>query len=285
MLPTIKTLKLQAARPRVSAPAKRRSGAVPLQVLEDELISFFMTQSVPVQFFLLLAHAVLVLAASIGCMRWLGSRLRGPNGMLPVAPYFVSVTTLFALFLAFHASTIWTRQHTAEVAFRDAVTAISRLNSLFGMEGQGLENARTHLSRYVDAVVRDEWAAGNTKPSSRANQELEQLRQELIRASERMPTAFGNHLWHVFDEVVKARSTRLWIGKQDHSEQSWALILILGFMSHIAIGFVHADRPSAGGLAMTLFACATTACYWLLTRAIDPFAKLDTSSYLQAISG
>jgi len=69
------------------------------------LINFFTTQSVPVQFFILLAHAVLVLAASIGCMRWLGSRLRGRNDIIPVAPYFVSVTTLFALFLAFHAST------------------------------------------------------------------------------------------------------------------------------------------------------------------------------------
>jgi hypothetical protein len=249
------------------------------------LINFFTTQSVPVQFFMLLAHAVLVLAASTGCMRWLGSRLRGRNDMIPVAPYFVSVTTLFALFMAFHASTIWTRQHAAEAAFNDAVTSISRLNSLFGKGGEGLENARMHLARYADAVVREEWMTGNAKPSPRAEQALEELRQELIRASERVPTTFGNHLWHVFDDFVKARSALLWIGKGDRSEQSWMLVLILGFLSHVAIGCVHADRPSAGGLAMALFALATTACYWLLTRAIDPFAHLDTTYYLQAVSG
>ena len=36
---------------------------------------------------------------------------------------------------------------------------------------------------------------------------------------------------------------------------------------------------------LALVACATTAVYWLLTRAIDPFAHLDTSYYLKAVSG
>ena len=244
-----------------------------------------MAQSVPVQLLILLAHAVLVLAASVGCMRLLGSRLQGRNDLLPVAPFFVSVTTLFALFLAFHASTIFTRQQAAEAAFNDAVTAISRLNSLFGQEGQGLENARVHLSNYVDAVVSEEWVTGNSQPSPRANQALEQMRQDLIRASGRLPTAFGNHLWGVFDDVVKARSVRLWVGGQGRSDQAWMLVLMLGFLAHIAIGFVHADRPSAGRLALALFACTTSACYWLLTRAIDPFSRLDTAYYLKAISG
>jgi hypothetical protein len=249
------------------------------------MINFFITQSVPVQILMLLAHALSVSAVSIGCMRWLGLRSRGRHDMVPVAPFFVSVTAVFALFLAFHASTIWTRQHAAETAFQGAVTAISRLQSLFGKEGLGLENARLHLSRYVDAVVREEWATANTQPSPRASQALEQLRQELIRTSERMPTAFANHLWHVFDDVIKARSERHWIGQQDRSEQSWALVLVLGFLSHIAIGSVHADRPSAGRLAIALFAGTTSAAYWLLTRAIDPFGHLDPGFYLQAIAG
>jgi len=249
------------------------------------MINFFMTQSEPVQFLMVLVHALLVLAVSIGCMRWLGSRLQGRDDLIPVAPYFVSVTTIFALFLAFHASTIWTRQHAAAAVFHDAVTAIQRLNALFSEEGLGLENARVHLSRYTAFVVREEWAIGNTKPSPGARQELEYLRQELVRASGRVPTALGNNLWHVFEDVVKTQRGRLWIGQQGHSELSWALVLMLGFLSHIAIGFVHVDRPSAGRLALTLFACATTAVYWLLTRAIDPFAHLDTSYYLRAISG
>lgn len=258
----------------------------PLKKFQEALmINYFMNQSVLVQLCILLAHALLVLAVGINCMRWLSTRVQRGHEMMPVGPFFVSVTTVFALFLAFHASTIWTRQHAAEAAFNDAVTAISRLDSLFGKEGLGLESARVHLSRYAEAVVREEWANGNTKPSPRADQELAQLRQELIRASDRVPTALGNHLWRVFDDVVKARSGRLWIAQEGHSEQSWALVLVLGLLSHITIGFVHADRPSAGKLAMALFACATTASYWLLTRAIDPFARLDASYYLKAISG
>lgn len=261
------------------------SGLTLKEFLETVMIKFFMSQPALMQLFMLLVHALLVLAVSIGCMRWLGSRLNGRTELLPVAPFFVSVTTVFALFLAFHASTIWSRQHAAEDAFQEAVTAISRLDSLFGKDGVGLDKARIHLSRYAEAVAREEWATGNTQPSAQADQALEALRQELVRASEKMPTAVGNHLWRVFDDVVKARSARLWIGKQDRSEQSWLIVLVLGFLSHIAIGFVHADRPSAGKLAMVLFASATTASYWLLSRAIDPFARLDSTYYLQAISG
>lgn len=249
------------------------------------MIKFFMSQPVLIQLLMLLVHALLVLAVSIGCMRWLGSRLKGRTDLIPVAPFFVSVTTLFALFLAFHASTIWSRQHAAEDAFEEAVTAISRLDSLFGKDGVGLDKARIHLSRYAEAVAREEWATGNAKPSPQADQALEAVRQELVRASDKIPTAVGNHLWRVFDDVVKARSARLWIGKQDRSEQSWLIVLVLGFLSHIAIGFVHADRPSAGTLAMALFGLATTASYWLLTRAIDPFARLNANSYLQIVSG
>lgn len=252
---------------------------------EDALIQFFSSQNLLVQCVLLLLHGLLVLAASTACMRWLGARLRTRADALPVAPYFVSVTTVFALFLAFHASTVWNRQHAAEAAFEEAVTAISRLQSLFGKEGLGLEKARLHLADYVDAVVREEWASGNTQPSARASQELAQLRHELIRTSERVPTAMANHLWRVFDDVVKARNERLWIGTHGRSEQSWALVLVLGFLSHIAIGLVHADRPAAGRTAMTLFACATTASYWLLTRSINPFAHLDTNEYLRALVG
>ena len=249
------------------------------------MINFFIAQSTSVQLFMLTAHALVVLLLAISCMRWLGSRFQGRKDFVPVAPFFTAVTMLYALFLAFHASTIWSRQHAAEVDFRDEVTAISRLASLFGKEGLGLENARLHLSRYVDSVVREEWVTGNTKPSPKANQTLEELRQELIRASERIPTALGNHLWRVFDDIMSARSEHLWIAAHGRSDQSWVLVLVLGLLSHIAIGLVHADRPLAGMLAMALFACATTAAYWLLTRAINPFANLDTMQYLQAISG
>ena len=249
------------------------------------MIHFFTAQSVAVQFFIVLAHALLVLWASTACMHWLSARSQGRSDLIPVAPFFVSVTTIYALFLAFHASNIWNRQHAAENAFHDAVTAIDRLDSLFGKDGLGLENARKHLARYAEVVVNEEWASGNTKPSPQADEAFEKLRQELISASARVPTALGDHLWRVFDDVVKARSNRLWIGQQDRNEQSWALVLVLGFLSHIAIGFVHADRPASGRLAMILFACTTTAAYWLLTRAIDPFARLDTTYYLQAVSG
>lgn len=249
------------------------------------MIQTFTSMSSWIQILLIVVHGLLVLAISWVSMRWLGFRAKGRPDQIPVAPYFVSVTTIYALFLAFHASTIWSRQHAAEAAFEEAVTAISRLESLFGKEGLGLEQARLHLAEYVDAVVHDEWANGNSNPSSGASQALTSLRSDLIQASQHVPTAMGNHLWRVFDDVVDARNRRLWIGSHGRSETSWGLVLVLGLVAHIAIGWVHADRPAAGTLAMGLFALTTSAAYWHLTRTADPFAHLDATQYLLALRG
>jgi hypothetical protein len=249
------------------------------------MIQTFTSLSSWIQILLIVVHGLLVLAISWASMRWLGSRAKGRPDRIPVAPYFVSVTTIYALFLAFHASTIWSRQHAAEASFEEAVTAIARLESLFGKEGLGLEQARLHLADYVDAVVRDECANCNSKASERANQALASLRQDLIQTSEQVPTAMGNHLWRVFDDIVEARNGQLWIGSQRRSETSWGLVLALGLLAHIAIGWVHADRPAAGTLAMMLFALTTSAAYWHVTQAADPFAHLDATHYLQALRG
>lgn len=243
------------------------------------MIKFFITQPLLVQCLILLAHALLVLVVSISLMRWINSRLRGGNHLVPVGPYFVSITTLFALFLAFHASIIWSNQHTAEEAFHRGQSSISRLEDFFENERLGLERARSHLEMFIDAVVHEEWPTDNTKRSHRASQELEYLGVELTLASEKLPSALSNHLWRLYDEVVKARDTRLSIGSKGHNEQTWVIILVLGFLSHIAIGVVHADRPLAGVVAMTLFACATTLAYWILSQGINPFAHLDLTEY------
>ena len=248
------------------------------------MIDLFLAQSAPVRIFLLLAHGIVALFLAIGHMQWLGSRSKGRSDGAAMPPYFGAITTLFALILAFHASSIWSRQDAAQVQFRDTVTAIARLDSLLGQKGVGLEAARVHLSRYAEALAHEEWIIANRSQSLPADHELGELRQELVRASGRLPISFGNHLWRVFDDIVRARSERLWIGAHPHRQWSWALVLVLGFLSHIAIGFVHIDRPRAGRLALALFACATTATYGLLLRASDPFANLDPLQILQALS-
>ena len=249
------------------------------------MIQAFTTLPPWIQILLICVHGGLVLGLAWWGMQWLAARAKGRPDRIPVGPYFVSVTTLYALFLAFHASTIWTRQHAAEQAFEEAVTAIARLESLFGHEGLGLEQARLHLADYVDAVVNEEWASGNTRASARASQALANLRQDLIQTSPLVPTALGNHLWRVFDDVVDARNGRLWIGSHGRSENSWGLVLVLGLLAHIAIGWVHADRTAAGTLALALFAITTSAAYWHLLQASDPFAHLETSTYFKALAG
>lgn len=239
------------------------------------MLDLFFTQSRGIQLLMLVAHATVVVLASYGLMRWLGAIERRKPGLLPVGPFFVSVSTLYALFLAFHASTIWSHQHDAEAAFRDAVTSISRLEKLLDLTGDQAPAARDELGRYIDAVVREEWPTGNSRPSPRAVQALDDLRGTLVQVAGSVPTAVADDLFRVFDELVRARSERIWVGAHNRNRDSWYVVLVLGLLAHVAIGVVHMDRPRAGLLALVLFAVATTASYRLLTDALNPFVNVD----------
>ncbi|MGI9247120.1 MAG: hypothetical protein ACR2I8_10555, partial [Steroidobacteraceae bacterium] len=85
----------------------------------------------------------------------------------------------------------------------------------------------------------------------------------------------GVHIFHLLDKLVEARAARLWVGMHNRNLDSWAVVLVLGLLSHIAVGFVHLDRPRAGLLSIALFALATSSAYWLLTGALNPFINVD----------
>lgn len=71
--------------------------------------------------------------------------------------------------------------------------------------------------------------------------------------------------------------SRLWVGSHNRNNSAWTVVLILGFLSHLAIALVHLDKPRAGALALGLFGVATTTSYWLLTYSANPFRALHTN--------
>lgn len=236
------------------------------------------------QFLALSAQGTVALLFAIGFMRLIGWLLQRRNDPGPVAPFFGAITTLYALFFAFHAAQIWSLENKAEVAFRGEITAIASLDAFLKQEELGLVTVRSHLARYAEEVALIEWKADKGKPSIHASHHLEELRQEFIRATNRLPVAIGNRIWSIFDDIIKKRDERLSVSEHSRKPTSWWSILLLGFLAQLAIGFVHADRPRAGVFALTLFACTSIAAYMVLTSAVDPFSKLDNMRYIQAVS-
>src|ERR1700759_2663778 len=69
-------------------------------------------------------------------MAFLGvfNRRPTPSAWTPVGPYFSAVAMIFALFLAFHASDIWSNKSQAERGYVEAGSAIRQRDDLSSAE-------------------------------------------------------------------------------------------------------------------------------------------------------
>jgi hypothetical protein len=202
---------------------------------------------------------------------------------MPVAPFFVSVTAIFSLILAFHAATIWGRQDRAEAALLHARTNLQRLEAFSRQDLLNRPELAAAVLRYAGLVREREWATKfNTSASPEVDEALQRLRVEVIAAGGTTTGPVQSHLLHLLDEVVKARSERLWIGSQSPNFAVWFGIFALGFLSNVALAMVHQDRPRASLRALVLFNVAVCVAYWLLLRAENPYevGKLLSASLL-----
>lgn len=77
------------------------------------------------------------------------------------------------------------------------------------------------------------------------------------------------------DDIATTRSDRLWIG-QNHTEfNSWLAVLLIGFMTYLAVASVHLDWLRAGTLALALLTATMTIAYWSLGVVNDPYRHLN----------
>lgn len=217
-------------------------------------------------------HGTLVLSVAIVFMVALSRRASDPSSIVPVGPSFAAITSIFAVVVGFHAASIWAHRQNAERAFTQAQSAIYRMDDILSPVGVGAKEIRTVLHQYVEAAVHDEWLElGNKGMSDRAEQAFLGLEIALLKQTGSLPMTTQSQLIGLFGDLSKARTDQLWIGSHHTEGYAWLAVLLLGFMSHLAIGAIHFDKQKAGRLMLCLFAVTTTVTYWCLGIIADPY--------------
>jgi hypothetical protein len=221
--------------------------------------------------------SLLVLALSYGFLLFCQRRQHRPSEWHPVAPFSTSITTLFALFLAFHASTVWANKARAERAHIAANMALKRLDNALAPDQLNLPEIRHKVHRYVAYVAKDEWRHGrNRVVSDRATTAFREINGMLLAAARDLPSPDATQLNYLINEVAHSRSDKLWLGANHTESSSWLIVFALGVVAHFAIAAVHFDRPKAGLVALALFAAASTVAYTSLGMIDDPYRFLDS---------
>ncbi len=246
-------------------------------LLIQDLLERLFQQPMLVQFLIFAATALIILGLSFGFLLMCRRRQVRPAEWIPVAPFSTSITTMFALFLAFHSSGIWTNIGRAERAHTAANMAIKRLDDALGPGQLNLVEFRQLLHHYVGYVSKEEWRKNrNRVVSPRANAAFRELNAMALAATSQLPGPAATHLLHLLDEVAHARSDKLWLGGNHTETSSWLIVFALGVLAHFAIAAVHFDRPKAGFVALALFAATTTVAYTSLGMIDDPYRYLDS---------
>ncbi|MEX0759912.1 MAG: hypothetical protein WD100_10055 [Tistlia sp.] len=212
----------------------------------------------------------------------LNRRFRLDGGVLPVAPFFVSVTTLFALFLGFLAADIWAEKRRASDAAYAERAALERFVTLSGPEVLDAADALAAAERYRRRVIEQEWGAAR---NGAADPETEAALRAMWSAAARLTgdasaVPASGHLFVALEGLSGARSDRLSIGAAHGGSTAWYSVLALWVFSFAALAVVHLDRPAAGRLAMTVFALATSVAFFFLILHDSPYGggvRIDPS--------
>lgn len=221
---------------------------------------------------LIIAAGVAICFALSSIIFW-RARKTGSDAV-PVGPFFVTATTMFALMFSFLAVELWRLNDRAQLAHNQERTALSRLHETSHFDRFDLSEIASLATTYQERVVDDEWGQSrNREATPEVDAIIHDIRRIVVNAAfDGLASPVASDLISAVNMLENARVERLTIGGNDHGSFKWGGVIVLVVLSHIAIAMVHADRPRAGRRALVLFGTVTLFVFWLLSIYANPYA-------------
>lgn len=214
--------------------------------------------------------------AAIVCLafgRLTGARIQRFEGV--VAPFLGAVAILFALLTGFLAGDIGDRNRQAVRAVQAEVSELRNVFTLSVASATDMAAIRADWSAYIRAAIADDWPAmeqgqGAASVDTAYENLLREVSDPKIAAEAGTPVQAA--LLTAAVRVGTARSDRLALASDRTTDIKWAMVLILGAMTQIAIGVVHLQRRNAQIAALTVFSVAMVIALGLIALQERPFA-------------
>lgn len=206
-----------------------------------------------------------------------------------VAPFFGAVAVLFALLTGFLANEVWDRNRQASRAVMSEREGLLALQAISTATVSDMEDLRAAARLYAQTLIQDEWPRMRDQDSSaKAGQALLGL---LARVSNpQIAVEAGSAAQAaLLDTVLKLRSARddrLALSGDQTDRTKWASVLILAFITQVAIGIVHLERPRAQIAALAIFSTAAVITLGLVALRERPFdgpVRVSPAPILEAL--
>ncbi|HME90612.1 MAG TPA: hypothetical protein VKE49_04260 [Myxococcaceae bacterium] len=201
----------------------------------------------------------------------LSQRIQSFKGL--VAPFFVSTAIIFGLLVGFLASDIWDRNKQASrvvLSESDTLVALHSLGAASGSDDQGL---RTAIRSYVRAVVDDEWPQlAVQERSPPADEALNTLLREVAQPAASRDAVVQRTMLDMVLRIRAAHEDRVVLSGDRTMVSKWMGVLLLAFLTQIAIAAVHLESPRPQLAALLIFTLAAVSVLGLLAVHEAPFA-------------
>jgi hypothetical protein len=215
-------------------------------------------------------------AALIYWLTFHGPRHQAIQSLAGIVPPFIGVVgILFGLLTGFLANDIGDRNKQAARAVLSEANALHDAFTLSIASYSDMTTIRTALRNYTQSALQEEWPQiyemGRVGKTEAAFEDL--LREVSNPGIPRVAgQAVHSALMSAVSRVGIARSERLAIAGDETNRIKWITVFVLGFLTQVAVGLVHLEKPRAQGAALTLFSIAIVIVLGLVGIQEQPFA-------------
>ena len=175
-----------------------------------------------------------------------------------VAPYFVSVGILFAVFAAFLGNDIWLRVQEINHSLEKEVANVQSIVQIARSLGENGAPVLSAARQYVDATLDLELSEDGQARSTVSDSALEAVAQEILNLPQddaRSGVAQGAML-AAYERVWEARTTRRHIADTHSDPLKWVAVLFLGILTQVALTLCHIDKRKPLAAALFVFSLA-----------------------------
>ena len=189
-----------------------------------------------------------------------------------VGPFFGAIAVLFALFLTFLASDVWEKKNRAWHVVQSESDALTALIALAATNQSAASQINDAVKGYITAVIEKEWPLmSQQQSSSEAAEQIDRLLQSVAAASSSyVPTVHDKMLQKVI-AVREARAQRISLSNNNAEMLQWLGVVVLAFMTQLAIAMVHLDRSEPQRMALGVFSVAAVFTICVVAAYDRPF--------------
>jgi hypothetical protein len=240
------------------------------------------TRIVPLTFLCGLWGAVMIGYVLVGLPILMGVAVVGVIDLLDrtrfpvrgVSPsYFAAVALLFGLFASLAATDAWQRTNKTTLALATEVSELRSLLRIAETQPQEQDTIRTAVKAYVAELRERELnMQGQGDTLAPPPPALHKLYLIGSQAKAFQGNASVNSAYLASLEAVRAaRVQRLELGKNQIPVRHFAVLLLMGLLTQIAIGFSHGGNRVATAYTVMLFSLAFSAAIYFIEAFDDPY--------------